>query len=144
MHVAAQEGHLEIVKLLVNNGADLSIVTNESHTALDKATIYQHTDVVQFLSAKMQTAPSAPSRSQSLAELEDALCCPITLDIMEDPVVASDGHTYERAAITEWIQNRGTSPVTQQSLSIRALVPNLAMKHQIEMYRTNCRQPHHR
>ena len=27
--------------------------------------------------------------------------CPLTLELMEDPVVAADGNTYERAAI-EW------------------------------------------
>lgn len=30
---------------------------------------------------------------------EEALECPITHELMSDPVVAADGHTYERAAI---------------------------------------------
>lgn len=29
-------------------------------------------------------------------------CCPITLDIMEDPVSMLDGRSYERAAIQKW------------------------------------------
>jgi len=28
--------------------------------------------------------------------------CPITHEVMVDPVVAQDGHTYERQAIEEW------------------------------------------
>ena len=28
--------------------------------------------------------------------------CPITQDIMTDPVLTVDGHSYERAAIEEW------------------------------------------
>ena len=28
--------------------------------------------------------------------------CPITQDIMTDPVITSDGHTYEREAIEHW------------------------------------------
>ena len=43
---------------------------------------------------------------------DDELLCPITLEIFRDPVVASDGHTYERKAIEEWIQKNGTSPIT--------------------------------
>jgi hypothetical protein len=30
------------------------------------------------------------------------LLCPITLQLLEDPVVATDGVTYERSAITKW------------------------------------------
>lgn len=30
--------------------------------------------------------------------------------IMKDPVVCQDGHTYERAAIVEWLDQHGTSP----------------------------------
>ena len=29
--------------------------------------------------------------------------CPITAEIMEDPVVIADGKTYERAAIEQWL-----------------------------------------
>ena len=29
--------------------------------------------------------------------------CPITLEIMIVPVVAADGHSYEREAIREWL-----------------------------------------
>jgi SUMO ligase MMS21 Smc5/6 complex component len=42
----------------------------------------------------------------------DEIICPITLKIMEDPVIAADGHTYERSAIQEWI-DRATQGVPQ-------------------------------
>ena len=29
-----------------------------------------------------------------------------------DPVMTSDGHTYDRKSIDEWLQNHDTSPVT--------------------------------
>jgi hypothetical protein len=28
--------------------------------------------------------------------------CPISMEMMEDPVVAADGHSYERAEIEKW------------------------------------------
>eukprot|EP01117_Protostelium_nocturnum_P013709 TRINITY_DN5144_c0_g1_i2.p1 TRINITY_DN5144_c0_g1~~TRINITY_DN5144_c0_g1_i2.p1 ORF type:complete len:411 (+),score=88.91 TRINITY_DN5144_c0_g1_i2:43-1275(+) len=37
-------------------------------------------------------------------EIPNPLLCPITQEIMNDPVMASDGHTYERSAIEEWIR----------------------------------------
>ena len=36
----------------------------------------------------------------------DALCCPISMEIMRDPAIAADGHTYERAEIESWFANK--------------------------------------
>ena len=59
----------------------------------------------------------------------DTLTCPITLEVFHDPVIAADGHTYERTAITQWIQDNGTSPLTRQPLSVDDLQPNDELKH---------------
>ena len=47
---------------------------------------------------------------------------------MRDPVVTADGHTYERAAICEWLEQRSTSPMTGENLAHRAVVPNVALR----------------
>jgi hypothetical protein len=41
----------------------------------------------------------------------DELTCPITFKTFQDPVFAEDGHTYERSAISEWIDRatKGTA-----------------------------------
>jgi len=46
------------------------------------------------------------SAKQKEEEIPDEFLCPITNDVMEDPVVASDGYTYEKAAIEEWLQKK--------------------------------------
>ncbi len=38
--------------------------------------------------------------------------CPITKEIMTDPVIAMDGYTYERSAIQKWLEQHSTSPMT--------------------------------
>ena len=44
----------------------------------------------------------------------DHLLCPITHDMFRDPVmVMESGHTYERKAIEEHLQNHGTDPLTR-------------------------------
>ena len=40
--------------------------------------------------------------------------CPITHMCMREPVVAADGHTYERAAIERWLRTSTTSPMTNE------------------------------
>ncbi|NEJ83794.1 hypothetical protein GR268_45915, partial [Rhizobium leguminosarum] len=59
--------------------------------------------------------------------------CPITQEIMEDPVIAQDGHTYERAAIQQWFgTGRRTSPKTGVRLLSIELIPNYTMRSLIQ------------
>jgi TPR repeat protein len=58
--------------------------------------------------------------------------CPITQGIMIEPVITADGNTYERLAIQQWLEKHDTSPKTNLPLTHKHLVPNLAMKQQIE------------
>mmetsp|Transcript_55408 Transcript_55408/g.127352 ORF Transcript_55408/g.127352 Transcript_55408/m.127352 type:complete len:403 (-) Transcript_55408:29-1237(-) len=60
-----------------------------------------------------------------------AAMCPITQEIMEDPVVCADGHSYERSAITQWLLVRDTSPCTNTPLAHRNVVPNYALRNLI-------------
>jgi hypothetical protein len=46
----------------------------------------------------------------------EELCCPITCGLMLDPVVCSDGFTYEREANEDWILNNPTSPLTRKPI----------------------------
>lgn len=60
--------------------------------------------------------------------------CPITHEIMRDPVVAEDGFTYESSAINEWFKMKPFSPMTNLELSSIETLPNLALKERIEKY----------
>lgn len=67
-------------------------------------------------------------------ELPNSFLCPISLVIMDDPVVAQDGRTYDRANIQRWMDSRPervTSPITNVPLESRALFPNHDLKSQI-------------
>ena len=49
-------------------------------------------------------------------EIIDDISCPITREIMIEPVVLSDGHTYEKEAIKIWLREHNTSPKTNKPL----------------------------
>jgi hypothetical protein len=58
----------------------------------------------------------------------DEFLCPITLELMTDPVLAEDGHTYERSAITDWFaKGNGLSPKTITPMG-RVITPNHSLK----------------
>ena len=69
--------------------------------------------------------------------------CPITHELMADPVDTADGQTYERAAIEQWLQHHGTSPVTNARLGSKRLTPNLFAKKAIAEWRGGgqCQKP---
>ena len=63
------------------------------------------------------------------------LVCGITQDLLEDPVVTCDGHTYSRLAIERWLKNNDTSPLTNETLSSKVLYPNLFAQKQVAKYK---------
>jgi hypothetical protein len=56
---------------------------------------------------------------------------------MTDPVVATDGYTYERKSIEEWWSNNNTSPVTNKKIRSKKLVPSHSVKEMIDEYNKN-------
>ena len=68
-------------------------------------------------------------------EVEEFLC-PITQIKMVDPVQGSDGRTYERSAITEWLRTHTTSPITREPMTAASLTPNYALRSMIERHNT--------
>lgn len=58
--------------------------------------------------------------------------CPITQDVMNDPVVAADGYTYERFAIEAWSKDHATSPMTNLPLQHSAFTPNITIRSAIQ------------
>ncbi|XP_027345486.1 U-box domain-containing protein 17-like [Abrus precatorius] len=64
-------------------------------------------------------------------------CCPISLDLMCDPVTISTGQTYERRLISRWMEDgHCTCPKTGQLLVHNRLVPNRALRNLIMQFCT--------
>lgn len=57
--------------------------------------------------------------------------CPITHNIMSDPVICNDGHSYERSAISQWFARHQTSPMTNQVVSTD-LISNISLRKMIQ------------
>ncbi|KAL4569411.1 hypothetical protein LXL04_025047 [Taraxacum kok-saghyz] len=76
----------------------------------------------------VQTSPVIPA---------DFLC-PISLELIRDPVIVSTGQTYERSYIQRWINcGNTTCPKTRQKLQNLTLTPNNVLKHLITQWCTN-------
>jgi hypothetical protein len=60
--------------------------------------------------------------------------CPITLDIMMDPVQTPDHRTYDRHAIVSWLERFRTTPVTELSVIAERLTSDEIMKQRIRIF----------
>lgn len=68
-------------------------------------------------------------RSESMPIPPEEFRCPISLQLMYDPVIISSGQTYERVCIEKWFHDgHSTCPKTQQQLSHLCLTPNYCVK----------------
>ncbi|KAJ0976880.1 hypothetical protein J5N97_012354 [Dioscorea zingiberensis] len=59
--------------------------------------------------------------------------CPISLELMQDPVTVSTGQTYDRASIESWVATGNTTcPVTRAMLTDFTLIPNHTLRRLIQ------------
>jgi hypothetical protein len=61
------------------------------------------------------------------------MCFQCTL--MDDPVVAADGRTYDRESIELWLKQHNDSPCTGKPLEHKMLIPNMDKRRQINSWR---------
>lgn len=104
-------------------------------------------EVVSFLLRKLKNfvANENPDTDTSVVEkglikhrspvIPDDFRCPISLELMKDPVIVSTGQTYERSCIQKWLDaGHKTCPKTQHTLLHTALTPNYVLKSLIALW----------
>jgi hypothetical protein len=61
--------------------------------------------------------------------------CPISLELMTEPVTVSTGQTYDRVSIQKWLKSGNTTcPKTGENLKNTELVPNTTLKKLIQQF----------
>ena len=71
--------------------------------------------------------------AESVAKDNPDFVCPISHSLMRDPVVAADGHSYERREIEKWFAGgHGKSPMTGAQLANMTLIPSHTVRKAIE------------
>ncbi|GAA0139821.1 hypothetical protein LIER_01292 [Lithospermum erythrorhizon] len=71
--------------------------------------------------------------SEELCQIPSYFICPIFQELMQDPVVAADGFTYEAEALKGWLDTgHDTSPMTNLKLTHCNLIQNHALRSAIQ------------
>eukprot|EP01018_Ginkgo_biloba_P034036 Gb_21414 [translate_table: standard] len=80
-------------------------------------------------------AGGASIEKASSPVIPDDFRCPISLELMKDPVIVATGQTYERSCIQKWLDSgHRTCPKTQQILPHTVLTPNYVLKSLIAQW----------
>jgi STIP1 homology and U-box containing protein 1 len=64
----------------------------------------------------------------------ESFLCPISQEIMTDPVVTPEGISYDKKSILQWLSKNKICPLSKKPLKESDLIPNLALKNAIENY----------
>merc|ERR1719421_1106095 len=77
--------------------------------------------MAEAISSRQRELDNASQRKQLNLTEDDVVPqefkCPITQEKMKDPVMASDGHSYERAALETHLMRSRTSPLDRSTIT---------------------------
>ncbi|XP_017279951.1 WD repeat, SAM and U-box domain-containing protein 1 [Kryptolebias marmoratus] len=128
-----EEGLEELVAVFKANnidGPELHHLTKETVAELGIESV--------GLRGRLLRKIEALKAEQSGSEAPDEFLCPITRELMKDPVIAADGYSYERVSIESWIRGKNkTSPMTNLPLQTTLLTPNRSLKMAITRWKTS-------
>ena len=109
------------------------ITTTTSTTTTTRRLTAEEATVAMPLPAPSASPPAALDASAArLQNFLASLECPITCERFVDPVLAPDGHTYEREAIEQWLAAQGTSPLTGEGMPPGELRTNWVVRSLLE------------
>jgi len=127
------------LQILLNPGSSHALQRDEVHQkerAVRRVvkTIQELNEMHERMRAQERLIEGIGVLNEFLAAAPPDFFCPITQDIMTDPVCTIDGHTYEREAIEQWFIHHNTSPLTGLPLASLNLRPNMGLRQQIQHF----------
>lgn len=100
---------------------------NEKEMIIDNKINAEESDYLKTLTQCTKTSDN----------FEEMISCPITCNIMKDPVITPNGISYEKLAICDWLSKNNYCPITKKKLSVNELTPNYKLKEIIDNYLKN-------
>ncbi|KAJ9163456.1 hypothetical protein P3X46_023122 [Hevea brasiliensis] len=93
-----------------------------------------------ILDYRSRSSSTLPQIVEYVETVYENFYCPLTKQIMDDPVIIESGVTYERNEIVKWFEEFENSeeifcPITGQKLLRTVLRPNIAFKTMIEEWK---------
>lgn len=146
--LAALKQSRDFVINMLNAEHDMRVLENKHLTnVISKNTKLMRTNArltAELAALKGNNAYYMPENDRlqiAFDKLKACLVCPITKDLFKDPVMASDGHLYERVSIQAWFRMKEgfpRSPMTNLVLPNKTVVPCFVVREIVAIIAANC------
>lgn len=83
---------------------------------------------------KEQEEKTQTKKTENDDEVPESFICPISGEIMKDPVITPTGVSYEKANIEAWLKKKEVDPLSKKRLTVNDLIPNRSLKEAIEEF----------
>ncbi|KAL9653614.1 hypothetical protein ABK040_000531 [Willaertia magna] len=101
------------------------ITSNENSTILNLATINNNT------TSSFNKDEIKQQIEQWREKYLEKFICPISQQIMNNPVIIETGHTFDKNSIEEWLKSKNTCPITRIELKSKNLILNHTLRSSI-------------
>lgn len=90
---------------------------------------YKNDSIIRYYIEDIPICPHQEKINKKLKKISipSHFLCPISFEIMKNPVITKEGITYERDEIQKWLQKNETDPVTRQKIP-NELIPNVLIR----------------
>ncbi|KAG7377668.1 hypothetical protein PHYPSEUDO_011170 [Phytophthora pseudosyringae] len=120
---------MKVVGLLRQEVYDTLLSTDEDGVAASAAEL----NGVNGANEGSEQPVTGGDAERTLTQMMEIFHCPLSLELMDDPVTTPDGNTYERSMIEQHLEINGCfDPLTRAPLTKSQLHPNRALKQLME------------
>ncbi|KAG7572907.1 U box domain [Arabidopsis suecica] len=129
---------LALLDMVSSSGGDPGESFEKMSMVLKKIKDFVQTDNPNLDDAPMRLKsplPKSQDGDQDMKVPPEDFRCPISLELMTDPVIVSSGQTYERECIKKWLEEGHlTCPKTQETLTSDTVTPNYVLRSLIAQW----------
>jgi len=124
-------------KVFIDNVIDERVEEEDEKGAADETVKEVLDEIIGEILEKAEQAKQAePVELPSLTESAiQNFICPISMEIMVNPVTNRDGYTFEHQAILGWLKTKNTCPISRNPMRPADLISNKNLKTTIMWYR---------
>jgi len=104
----------------IENGTDLIKTIENLENLIEQENTELEIKLIEIKKKRLNQKEKFKEKFKELSEMqEEMLICPISQELIEDPILCEDGYIYERSAISKWWNRSKTSPITKQRFSAK-------------------------
>jgi U-box domain/Tir chaperone protein (CesT) family len=103
-------------------------------TKIKKSKLQRGSSTQNESSKRTRREHAVQSLTTTECNVPSGFVCPLTMEVMFDPVLDAEGNTFERMSLLQWLKQSPTSPISRQPLSERMVTSNNALRESIHEF----------